>query len=346
MNQAIRNERLRRQGLIHPFDKAAYERFFRDVSPVMTRYWTMPGDPPLLTLRADFDERRHNESLRSNRTIVKGRFVKGNVGYVYADELGHFKALYQKRIERIGGLEHQLLELLRHEEALSIGQIKDITGLLAKDIAPMLHRLQEAFLVYEDQRDGDWERRFFLFESEFPEASEDETSFEDALDQAVKQTLRRLVEADEAMILALLGIAKTSLKDALERLLAQVAIVRSDDGYLLSEDRHFMEEIESPIRSTLCLHRNDPLVRSHQPLFAKRKKIEGADCLYHILLDGAFVGYVRGHFKNGPFVFEAFVVDPTVQIDPQRVDELNRALEAIDSAYSLGSIPLVYEDLA
>lgn len=345
MNQAIRNERLRRQGLIQPFDKAAYESFFRDVSPVMTRYWTMPGDPPLFTLRADFDERRHNELLRSNRTIVKGRFVKGNVGYVYADQLGHFKALYQKKIERVGGLEHQLLELLRHEEALSIGQIKDITGLLAKDIAPMLHRLQEAFLVYEDQRDGDWERRFFLFESEFPEAFEDATPFEDALDQAVKRTLHRLLEADEAMILALLGIAKAPLKDSLARLLAFKSIVRSKDGYLLFEDRHFTEDTQAPIRSTLCLHRNDPLVRSHQPLFAKRKKIEGADCLYHILLDGTFVGYVRGHFKNGPFVFEAFVVDASIKIDSQRSVELERALETIDSAYVPGSIPLVYEDL-
>jgi hypothetical protein len=34
---------------------------------------------------------------------------------------------------------------------LTIQQIKEDTGLLVKEITPVLHRLQEAFLVYEDQ---------------------------------------------------------------------------------------------------------------------------------------------------------------------------------------------------
>jgi hypothetical protein len=148
------------------------------------------------------------------------------------------------------------------------------------------------------------------------------------------------------MFVAFLGLPKAQVKDSLERLLGKAAIVRSSEGYLLHEDRHWTNATETALRSTLCLHRNDPLVRSHQPWFAKRKKIEGADCLYHILLDGAFVGYVRGHFKNGPFVFDAFVVDPSVSLDRERQTELEAALQTMDAAYEPGSIPLVYEDLA
>lgn len=32
------------------------------------------------------------------------------------------------------------------------------TGMLVKEITPVLHRLQEAFLIYEDQYDGEWDR--------------------------------------------------------------------------------------------------------------------------------------------------------------------------------------------
>jgi hypothetical protein len=345
MNAAVRHAMLSRQGLIRPFDKVEYDAFFRDCSPAMTQYWTMPGDPPLFALRTDFDERRHTEQLRSNRTIVKGRFVKGNVGYVFSDELAHFKALYQKPIPRLGGLEWKLLELLRHEEALSIGQIKDITGLLAKDIAPILHRLQEAFLVYEDQRDGDWERRFFLFESEFPDQAERYIPFEEALDEALRRSLKRLVCADEAMLSALLGMPKKTILEGLDRLEGKNAVKKSASGWMLEADRGLTSSDSIVFRTTHCLHRNDPIVRAYQPLLSKRKKIEGADLLYHILLDGAFLGYVRGHFKNGPFRFEAFVLDPAAPLDEERKTELEAALEASNGDYERGSIPFVFEDL-
>ena len=40
--------------------------------------------------------------------------------------------------------------------------------MLVKEITPVLHRLQEAFLVYEDQYDGEWDRSWYRFEEMFP----------------------------------------------------------------------------------------------------------------------------------------------------------------------------------
>ena len=47
--------------------------------------------------------------------------------------------------------------------------MKRMTGLLVKQITPALHRLQEAFLVFEDQFDGEWDRGWYLFDEMFPE---------------------------------------------------------------------------------------------------------------------------------------------------------------------------------
>ena len=38
-----------------------------------------------------------------------------------------------------------------------------------KQITPILHRLQEAFLIYEDQYDGEWDRGWYKFIEMFPE---------------------------------------------------------------------------------------------------------------------------------------------------------------------------------
>lgn len=43
--------------------------------------------------------------------------------------------------------------------------------MLVKEITPVLHRLQEAFLVYEDQYDGEWDRSWYRFEEMFPETN-------------------------------------------------------------------------------------------------------------------------------------------------------------------------------
>ncbi len=57
-----------------------------------------------------------------------------------------------------------LRELIGREGPLNIEAMKRMTGLLVKQITPALHRLQEAFLVFEDQFDGEWDRGWYLFD--------------------------------------------------------------------------------------------------------------------------------------------------------------------------------------
>ena len=52
-------------------------------------------------------------------------------------------------------------------------QVKEETGLLNKEIMPALHRLQQAFLVYEDQVSDDWERSWYDFAEEWPHVKPD-----------------------------------------------------------------------------------------------------------------------------------------------------------------------------
>ena len=51
--------------------------------------------------------------------------------------------------------QQMLLERIEMFGPYTIGQLKEESGLLVKEITPALHRLQEAFLIYEDQYDGE-----------------------------------------------------------------------------------------------------------------------------------------------------------------------------------------------
>jgi hypothetical protein len=344
MNSSILQLRLFRQGLIQPFNQTEYDQLFRDASPVPTKYWTMPGDPPLLTLRSDFDEVRHNNYLRANRTIIKGRFQKGNIGYIFSDELAIHKAVYEKPMVRFNHAETTLLELLRHEEALSIGQMKEITGWLAKDIAPVLHSLQAAFLVYEDQRDGDWERRFFLSEREFPDQYEQPMKAEEALSILLRRALYRFVWMDDGMARDLLQLPKKDIAAAFQALINQGIVIVKESGYLLAEDEAKIQIPTEPIDGVWCLNRNDWLVRAHQSKLKHQFIPSDGDVLYYLLMDGWFQGYVSGAFKNGPFEARSIVVLSSVRSLSTREAAIRNAIEAIDPSLDIRKIPLTMMD--
>ncbi len=69
--------RMRRQFIGEKASEEEYETLFRDLSPVHTVYWCCPGEPPVLSYRASFDDRFFNTRRRARREILKGRFQGG-----------------------------------------------------------------------------------------------------------------------------------------------------------------------------------------------------------------------------------------------------------------------------
>ena len=149
--------RMRRQCLSAPADKEEYDRLYRDTSPVQNVYFHGFGQPPCITFRADFDDLEYNRVRQEQRILVKGRFQSGNVGFIEAEELELFAGLYRKPYKP-SPTQETLLALIRREGPMNIALMKEMTGLLVKEITPALHKLQAAFLIFEDQPDGEWDR--------------------------------------------------------------------------------------------------------------------------------------------------------------------------------------------
>lgn len=94
--------RMRRQHLVQRADTVEYDALYRDTSPGQNVYWNGFGDPPSLTFRADFDDIAYNRSRQKSRTLLKGRFQGGNLGWIERADL----ELFARRLPQAAAIPH------------------------------------------------------------------------------------------------------------------------------------------------------------------------------------------------------------------------------------------------
>lgn len=313
--EAVRALRMQRQFLPETAGFEDYEALFRLASPVPTVYWTAPGDPPTLPEHSFLDDFTHNNRLRAEHKLVKGRFQSGNIGYVFREDMALYAAAYRQEGGALSEREAELLRLFREEGPMTIGVIKEITGYLVKEITPVLHKLQKKFYLFEDQTDCGGDRGWCLFEDEFPEVFTP-SSFgrEDAVEEIILRFLRLHVFATEAMLNAFYKLPSKLILKALAGLTAQGKIreasMDGESGYLLPEDAQTMANMQSAPEqhSVYALHRNDFLVRARQAQLEEMHWHTEFQVLQYLLIDGEFQGAVVGKFKNGPYELEDVVL--------------------------------------
>ncbi len=297
---------MERQHLLKKADKKEYQDLFRMMSPVTTEYWSRPGDPPHLAFRAAFDDLRYNDDRRSRREIVKGRFQKGGVGYVCPDELDLFAGLYRTDLGKLTRQEFEILDLLQHEGSMNIHELKAVTGLYVKDLPPILHRLQEAFKIYEDQRDREWDRHWYAFENEFPEVDIKRYSRLEALKIVLMRFAHVHVCFDLEMAKSFYRLPKEDVMKALSALEAEGKLSRflleGEEEYIGTEDKVFLENQDLPMMkpSVFLMHRNDFLVKSLEHELKRQFQDPDHGVLFYLLVDGEFKGALFGRFTFGP----------------------------------------------
>lgn len=305
--------RLERQHFTSPAGKKEYGVLFKQMSPVPCVYWSCPGSPPELLYRAAFDDRKYCYKMRGSRTIIKGRFQNGNIAYIYANELELFAAVYRKD-KPLTETELELYELLNREGPMTIHVMKEFTGMLTKEITPALHRLQEKFLVFEDQADSEWDRAWYPLESEFPDANLDRYTKEEAEEELIRRFVWLNVWIDASMVRSFYRLPLKEIKGALERLAANGALEPYEGGYVRREDLHMLESKSSEVpenerkkameHSVFILHKNDFLVKSNEHWLKDTFTHPEYDVLGYLLIDGEFNGCLLGHYRNGPFELE------------------------------------------
>ena len=324
--EIILSERLRRQRLIEPLQtQDEYPELFEALQPVSPIHNTYPGSSPRLAHRTIFDDGNVTDRMRARRVIVKGRFLGGTIGYVMAKDLGVYANAFRRPLDGLTEIQQTVLETVRYTGPITPRQLKEETGLLNREIMPALHRLQRAFLVYEDQVDEDWARGWYDFASEWPEIDLNEAFWERDAAQVVLCFLRGHVFASLEQVKDWSQFPSRPLKALIAGMedsgvLVSTAVEGMGEGWMRAEDALLSGPKARP--SVFMLHKSDLLVRSHAGELKRR--FGGREILQYLLIDGAFQGAVLGHWRIGPHAVEDVLVElPDVERTRRREEILN-----------------------
>ncbi len=315
MQKKIIALRMQRQCLLTPTDERGYDVLYRDLQPGMNLYWHGFGQPPECTFRADFDDVEYNRQRQERRDLVKGRFAGGNLGWIMPEDLPLFAALYRKPIVLMDDVQVTIMTLIERMGPLNIQQIKEETGYLVKVITPALHRLQVAFLLYEDQYDGEWDRAWYRFEEMFPEYDLNQYTRVEALEIILQRFAYRMVWFDRKMAKSFYKLPEKEIKLACARLAEAGIFTALDGGFMLTSDVEALNHASDELPPVMAFHRNDFLVRAlDHELKAKFKPLYDAlpydhDPQYYVMVDGMFRAVSVGHFRYGPYEIHDIVCD-------------------------------------
>jgi hypothetical protein len=330
--KTILAERLKRQRFTDPLkDPSEYKELFRLLQPVSPVFFSAPGDPPRLVHRTAFDDGAVSDEMRGERIIIKGRFLGGIIGYVLAEDLEVYANAFCRPLPWISEMQQTVLEAIKRSETLTTRQIKEETGLLVKQITPALHRLQEAFLVYEDQIDSDWERNWYEFASEWSEIRIEREMWEESAIQVLSSFFYSHVFATLEQIKDWSQLSSKPLVDILQNmekigLIIPKFVEGFGEGWILAQDISLKpSKIES---SVFMIHKSDILSRSHTSELKRR--FGNREVLQYLLIDGDFQGSVIGHWRIGPHDVDDIVVELP---DSELIDRQQEIIKAVSWQY-------------
>lgn len=334
MDSKIISLRMERQFLLDcKANEEEYTDLYRDTQPGQNLYWHGFGEPPVLSFRAAFDDIEFNRQRQLKRQLIKGRFVGGNLGWIVAEDLELFAAVYRKPLLKPSETQLKVLELIRREGPFNIQQLKTDTGLLVKQLTPILHRLQEAFLIYEDQYNGEWDRGWYKFEEMFPDVNLERFTKQEAVKILLKRFANRLVIFDSQMAKSFFKISEKEIKSAAQALLSENIFAEYENGYILKNDLEILEKYEAkPTNGIFVIHRGDFLVRANEHTLKKtvdsllNKPDYDHETLQYLLIDGEFHGATLGHFRYGPYDMNDIVCD-LPDAESRKEEIINAVLE-------------------
>ena len=295
--------RMERQFLTRRADEGEYDSLYRDTQPGQNVYWNGFGDPPSLSWRADFDDMEFNRRRQSARELIKGRFSGGNLGWIERGDMELFACAFRKPIAKFTERQGALLDLIRREGPMNIGLMKELTGMLVKEITPALHRLQEAFLIYEDQHDGEWDRGWYKFSEMFPDVDLEKYSRAEALKILLGRFAYRMVVFTAENAKLFYKLPAKEINGAIRELVCEGVLAECEFGYALKSDFELLGGYCGEVpKSVFAMHRNDILVKAEEHALKARYPHSYPDTLYYLLIDGEFRGAVVGKFRYTPEV--------------------------------------------
>ena len=244
-----------------------------------------------------------------------------------------FAAVYKKPMKGYTEVEETILTLLRNEGPMNLKMMKEITGILNKDLSKAAQRLQKAFILYEDQLDMDNERAWYLLEDEFDHLDFRAWTEETGLEEIIRRFLKLNVAGDVDMVRSYTGLPAKKIKAAVARMMSegitQPVLIDGKSWVMLKEDVDEVSEVKAAVPDKLyLLDGNDHIVKSRSIELTNRFGKSQYKTIRWIMLKGEIIGRLLGWFRFGPPDLEDVQVDEPLMEDPSVRSRIVEAVEA------------------
>jgi hypothetical protein len=231
------------------------------------------------------------ESVRRQGLLVKGRFQHGHIAYVPVQGIDRYAAAFTKAIIP-SAQEERIVQTLKQEGPLHKQDLAQLAGIKGRDLSAALTRLQRAFLVFEDQRETEWNNAWFASD-EHP----DWLAVPLAQSLARQAVLARWAEGlgfvSAQMAAAWSGWPQKECAVHLRELYARDVL---SEGYLAeSNEQGYLCQWQTPapVSCLALLDLADPLVLADEWRF---KTNLPNPVLKYLCLDGQLVGVLEGRW--------------------------------------------------
>ena len=258
--------------------------------------------------------------LRSSGKLLSGRFMRGRVRYVLAQDAPAFVAAY--RALSLSFLDEQVLSVLKQNDGLSMRQLVSITGLDKEEAKECLDRLDRNMYVVRKFEDGeDWSRENYYIPYEAPECSGD----------ARRIIVERVLRAFGPMPLYAIKMYTDFPLNEVEVLLQELSAARIIVGDHRTEMAMMPEELEAlnshrpSEEEMVVVSLYDPEV---QPMWAEIASRFGEGWIYPILNNGRLVGATEKWEMSGCVELRSLDLD-----DPGLLPEALRAVDRMMEYY-------------
>ena len=260
-----------------------------------------------------FDKARWEE-LRSKGKVLLGRFFRGRVRYILAEDAPLYVAAFRQ--SAITSFDQRVLDVLSSYDGLSMRQLVQEMGADKEEVKDAIDRLDRNMYVVRKYEEGeDWSREnvYLPFEAEEFQG--------DTVLEVVRRFLRAYGPLPFYAITAYTSFSADQVRSALLKLDAQAIMVGDarTEEHLLSEDMEALRSFRPRPEGVKVVSLYDPSV---QPLWAEIASRFGEGWVFPILSEGRLAGAVEKWSMSGCVEVRAIDLD-----DPAM---LPKALEALD----------------
>ncbi|MDD1747735.1 MAG: winged helix DNA-binding domain-containing protein, partial [Methanomassiliicoccales archaeon] len=260
-----------------------------------------------------FDKARW-EGLRSKGRVLLGRFFRGRVRYILAEDAPLYVAAFRQ--SAITSFDQRVLDVLSSFEGLSLRQLVQELGADKQEVKDSIDRLDRNMYVVRKYEEGeDWSREnvYLPFQAEEFRG--------DPVLEVVRRFLRAYGPVPFYAITAYTSFSADQVRSALLRLDAQAIAVGDarTEEHLLAEDMEALRSFRPGPEGVKVVSLYDPSV---QPLWAEIASRFGEGWVFPVLSEGRLAGAVERWTMSGCVEVRAIDLD-----DPAL---LPKALEALD----------------